>query len=344
MQEEVISCRQHGALALISLKRPAALNALSSIMIQKMDAGLKKWRENTSVKAILVEGEGRAFCAGADIVAAYKARQDFAAVVKYFEEEYELDKYIGSYPKPYISYLDGIVMGAGAGISMHGSYRIATKNTVFAMPEAAIGLFTDAGAAVFLKSLPLPLRLYVCLSGARINGGDCVRFGLATHAMEEQNYPILKDALSAGEPVEEILEKHCSARLEEGLKPEELSLISDCFSAPRLTDCVRRVKNHVDEGNAFAKLILEALERACPYSLQIIFLSIHYGAKLSLPRWMDVEKKIVRELLSRSDFYEGVRAMLIDKDHSPLWQSQAELAEDEEKLADWFYRFVEDVR
>jgi len=178
-----ISFFKEGRTGIVRLTRPKVLNALNGKMVKALSKALHSWETDDDVLCVLIEGEGRAFCSGGDIVAAYKSGKAGKPDYHYFTEEYRLNAYIGEFPKPYIAILDGICMGGGAGISVHGSHRIVTENTIFSMPESSIGFFPDVGAGEFLPRLSDNFGIYLALTGEHLKWGDCLQTGLATHGV-----------------------------------------------------------------------------------------------------------------------------------------------------------------
>jgi enoyl-CoA hydratase len=195
--DEILLGRK-GGLAILTINRPQALNALTLENYRRFDPALRHWEADPSVHAVAVCGAGdRAFCAGGDVRAVYEAGRgisgdpDLPAV--FFREEYELIRRIHNFPKPYIAIIDGITMGGGAGISVNGAYRIATERTLFAMPETGIGLFPDVGATRFLNRCPGHVGRYLGLTGARVNAADALYCGFATHSVKHDSVEALLD-------------------------------------------------------------------------------------------------------------------------------------------------------
>jgi 3-hydroxyisobutyryl-CoA hydrolase len=198
-KEPEILAEEHGAVGRLILNRPKALNALTCGMVEDMAAILGEWESNPSVGAILIKGSGdRAFCAGGDVKAVVQLgrKGEYETALRFFRSEYRLNYAIGSLVKPYIALIDGITMGGGAGVSVHGKFRVATEKTVFAMPECAIGLMPDIGASYFLpRLLHGLLGLYLALTGARLKGIDVLRAGLATHYVPSHLLGSLENAI-----------------------------------------------------------------------------------------------------------------------------------------------------
>ena len=232
--DEILLDRK-GGLAILTINRPQALNALTLDNYRRFDPALRDWAADPSVHAVVVRGAGdRAFCAGGDVRAVYEAGRgisgdpDLPAV--FFREEYELIRRIHHFPKPYIAIIDGITMGGGAGISVNGAYRVATERTLFAMPETGIGLFPDVGATRFLNRCPGHVGRYLGLTGARVNTADALYCGFATHAVKRDSIAALLDELSR----EHTAIEDCLRRFAVDPGPAELAAlqpaIDRCFA------------------------------------------------------------------------------------------------------------------
>ena len=206
MTDELI-VRQEGSAGRLTLNRRRALNAVSLDMVHGMLAALESWQTDETVRVVIVDGAGeRGLCAGGDIRALYKSGQEQDGVAqKFWADEYKLNALIANYPKPYVAIMDGIVMGGGVGVSVHGSHRIATEKTLFAMPETGIGLFPDVGGTYFLPRLPGELGMFMALTGARLKGPDALYAGIATHYVPSGRLVALEEALSSTDDVEEVL-------------------------------------------------------------------------------------------------------------------------------------------
>ncbi|WOC15037.1 enoyl-CoA hydratase/isomerase family protein [Pseudochrobactrum sp. MP213Fo] len=331
--DDEVQFAAHGALGLIRLTRPKALNALTHKMVLAMERALLHWADDDHIKSVLIEGEGRAFCAGGDVVAAYHAGKNGTPAFAFFKDEYRLNSLMGSYKKPYIAVLDGITMGGGAGISIHGSHRIVTENTLFAMPESGIGFFTDVGASAFLPLLPQKLGLWLGLTGSAIRWGDCLQSGLATHALYAQQIEYLREQLIGGHLPDDILNKNAVMPLAQPdweMPEAQRSLIARCCGGDTLTHCIAGFDKAAADGDAFAQDTAQVLARRSPTSLCAIFTlikdaeafiranpALSYGARLD--RQLKIEYALAEILLRGHDFYAGVGAVLIDKTGNPEW-------------------------
>ena len=313
-----------GNLGRITLNRAGSLNALTLGMVRLIDARLAAWASDDCVGAVLVEGAGRAFCAGGDVRALAEAPIGDPLTDDFYRHEYALNHRIFTYPKPYISFLDGVVMGGGAGISVHGSHRVATETTVFAMPETAIGFFPDVGGSYFLPRLPGRIGLYLGLCGARLGPADAMHCDLATHFIPRARWPGTVNALAAGSPtngVDGILAE-AAANTEPSTLPARRAAIDRCFAPNSVAGIFAEL--HAENGK-WAEDALDSLTAASPFSLcvthrllcDIIESSAGRGAAFAAT--MDREFRVSQRLVARNDFREGVRAILVDKDRNPRW-------------------------
>lgn len=311
-----VVARRDGRVGRLRLDRDRALNALDLPMIRFMRAWLDRWGTDPSVEAVVVEGEGRAFCAGGDVraVRAQVLAGEDRAANTFFAEEYALNGVIGHYPKPYVALIDGICMGGGLGISVHGSDRVVTEAALLAMPETGIGLTPDIGASFFLPRLPGFLGTYLGLTGARLTGADAVHAGLATAFVPRERLAALSAAL-ADEGRAAI------ARFAEAPPPFSLAPvmaeIAACFSADSLPEIAARLEA---AGGDWARETLGTLHRMSPAALCWTLASLRAGASRDLDACLAAELSLVRQIIRLPDFAEGVRAMVVDKDRRPRWQ------------------------
>ena len=318
-----------GPVAVITLDRPRALNALTHDMCLALSRRLAAWRDDPKVSDVVIRGTGdRAFCAGGDIRSLYDMRQRGGpeACWSYYFDEYRLNWRVHHVPKPWIAFLDGITMGGGVGLSVHGSHRIATENTVFAMPETGIGLFPDVGATYVLPRLPGAVGMYMGLTGARLDGADCFHVGIATHHVHSAQLPKVERALRQpydrveGEgAVDTVLEEY---HLDPGPSALERNRerIDACFSGGTLEEVLAALKA---EPTGWGAEQLALLSRKSPTSLRVTFRQLRLGADLDFDDAMRLEYRLVRRFMAGHDFFEGVRALIIDKDNAPRWEPEA---------------------
>jgi enoyl-CoA hydratase len=340
---------RHGALAIVTINRPQALNALTLDNYRRIDPALRAWRADPSVHAVVVRGAGdRAFCAGGDVRAVYEAGRgiggdpDLPAV--FFREEYELIQRIHHFPKPYLAIIDGITMGGGAGISVNGDYRIATERTLLAMPETGIGLFPDVGATRFLNRCPGHVGRYLGLTGARVNAADALYCGFATHAVKRNSVEALLDALSH----EPISVENCLRRFALDPGPRPLAAlrpaIDRCFardSVEAILDALAAVSAGGGADAGWATETRASLLTKSPTSLKITLRQLTIGRDYDLDAALALEYRLTQHFMEGHDFYEGVRAMLIDRDRKPQWRP-ATLAEVTDCMVDAYFAPIGD--
>lgn len=316
-----------GRAGVITMNRPKVLNALNLTMIRQIYPQLKRWESDNETDIVIIKGAGdKAFCAGGDIRAVTEAGKVGDSLAQdFFREEYILNNAIGSYRKPYIALIDGITMGGGVGLSVHGRFRVATEKTLFAMPETAIGLFPDVGGGYFLPRLQGKLGLFLALTGFRLKGRDVQRAGVATHFVESKKIPDLQKELvdlksPSAEDVSRVLESYQSQSSLDAEKPfilkKHLSDIDRLFSASSVEGIVKNLKT---DGSEFAKKQTETLSKMSPTSLKITLKQLQAGASLSLQDVLVMEYRLSQACMRGYDFYEGVRAVLVDKDQNPKW-------------------------
>lgn len=318
MSDEEIRATRMGRIGILTLDRPQVLHALNRSMCQTLHRQLMDWASDPDIEYVVVEGEGqRAFCAGGDIVAMHAAgRAGSAEYLGFFRDEYRLNQAISHYPKPYIALIDGITMGGGVGISIHGRYRVATENTLFAMPEAGIGFITDIGSTYALPRLPGDIGTWLGLTGARIGPADCKAAEIATHFVPAGELSLLKERLAfAGESAEHVL-----ATFDADPGPETLTALRDGIDYHFSHDTVEDILSQLDEGDAWAQEQAAMMRRHSPTSLKLVLHALREGEGDSIESCLRREYRIAANLRYGHDFYEGVRAQLIDKDRKPKWK------------------------
>ncbi len=316
MSESSIIATRRGRIGHLLLNRPKSLNALDTPMLHAMTEALTEWRDDPSVHAVVVEGAGgRAFCAGGDIraIRAFAMAGEHARVEEFFATEYALNAMIDEFPKAYISIIDGVCMGGGIGLSVHGDMRVTSEASLFAMPETGIALFPDVGATYMLPRLPGALGMYLGLTGARLNGADAVHAGIATHFIPKAEIATLADAIAEDGPA-------AVAARARGLPAFSLAphraAIDRCFGQ----DSVAAIEAALHaEGTDWAHETLHALHHGSPSAVLWSFEAMRRGAKLSLRGALAMELALTRKVSVHHEFHEGVRAMLVDKDRAPKW-------------------------
>lgn len=313
-----IKSEKRGALGLLTLERPQALNALTRGMIQALASQLQAWAADAAIKAVAIRGAGeRAFCAGGDIRAVQQAvaagrPQDGGGLLR---DEYRMNALIGSYPKPYIALLHGITMGGGAGISVHGRFRLADESLSFAMPETAIGFIPDIGSSYFLSRLPDQIGMYLGLTGTRIGLGDALDAGLVTHAVRKSDFEAVIEALARGEPAEKAILSFAHKPIPGPLRDQRRQ-IAIFFGAASVEAVLERLDR---DGGEFARGIAQELRTRSPTSLKLVFRQLREAQTLDLKQCLAMELRLALRTLEAHDFREGVRAALVDKDRNPKW-------------------------
>lgn len=323
--EAEVTFEVRGEAGLITLNRPKALNALTIGMVRALTPKLVEWAADPAITRVIVTGAGgKAFCAGGDIRVLYdmgKAGR-FEEAMVFWREEYQLNRLIKRYPKPYISMIDGIVMGGGVGLSAHGAYRVAGDRYLFAMPEVGIGFFPDVGATYFLPRLPGFAGDYLALTGARIKAGDALLLGLATQAVPSERFEEVIEKLCEGEDIDRTLRKYMAPAADAPLDHER-ALIHAAFSEPGLALILAKLDAFAAAGSRFAAETAAAMRSKSPTSMAIALEQMKRGRSLSFEEAMALEYRIVARIGAGHDFYEGVRAVIVDKDQKPLWRPAA---------------------
>jgi enoyl-CoA hydratase len=319
---EILFETSDAGLALVTLNRPRQLNALTLRMIREFSPRLAEWHRDPQIRLVAIKGAGeRAFCAGGDVRAVSTAGQKGAALSRdFFREEYALNRAIFRYAKPYVSLINGISMGGGVGLSAHGAFRVVTENLTFAMPETGIGLFPDVGGSYFLSRCPGETGMYLALTGARLKAADARYVGYATHIVRATELGALEAALRIQAPATpQVLEDLLRGLAGEAGQPalaEHRACIDRCFSAESVEAVIAALES---EGSEFARTALATLQSKSPTSLKITFEQIRRGRKLDFEACLAMEYRMVQACMRGHDFHEGIRALLIDKDQTPVW-------------------------
>ena len=317
MSEEILVARD-GGLGRLTLNRPQALHALTTVMCSTCITVLSDWCRDPAVQAVLIDHSGeRGFCAGGDIrMLADSGADDGRLARAFFFTEYRLNHLLFSYPKPVIAVMDGITMGGGVGLSAPARYRLATERTTFAMPETGIGLFPDVGGGWFLPRLPGRIGLWLALTGARIKAADCLHAGLATHHVPSERLPELKAALAENpSDIDALL-----AQFHVDPGPAPLLAHRAELDAAFGQGSVEAILAALEAGSDWARAQASALRTKSPQTLKVAFRQLALG--LAAPDFaanMAMEYRIGARVVQRHDFLEGVRAVIVDKDNAPKW-------------------------
>ena len=319
MKSPEVTFERQGHAGFITLNRPETLNALTLQMVRRIHRQLAAWADDRAVAHVAIRANGsRAFSAGGDVRALHSlglARSP--AFAAFYREEYRLNTYIKRYPKPYIALVDGLVMGGGVGVSLHGSHRIAGERMVFAMPETGIGLFPDVGGTFLLSGFPGAVGLYLGLTGARVEAPDALWSGIATHCVPSAQFPALAAALADARDLDRCLAGFAATPAPGPLSRQRSAIDRLFVPAPSLAALMAALQ--ADAGDPFAAATLAQLETRSPTSLAITFRQLRDGRDLSFEDAIRREFRIVSRIPLGHDFFEGIRALVIDKDRAPRW-------------------------
>ncbi|KAG7945962.1 hypothetical protein I3843_14G014100 [Carya illinoinensis] len=350
--EDQVLVEERSSARILTLNRPRQLNALSFQMVSRLLELFIAYEEDSNVKLVIVKGKGRAFCAGGDVAAVVHdcSKGDWRSGANYFRKEFLLNYIMATYCKPQVSILNGIVMGGGAGASIHGRFRVATEKSVFAMPETGLGLFPDVGASYFLSRLQGFFGEYVGLTGARLDGAEMLACGLATHFVPSMRLSLLEEALhklDSSDPaiVSATIDKYSQQPyLKEQSAYHRLDLIDRCFSRRTLEDILSALgREALNKNDDWISATIKSLKQASPMSLKVSLRSIRQGRLQGVGQCLVREYRMVCHILQGKvsrDFFEGCRAILLDKDKNPKWEpSKLELVS--EDMVDSYFSMLD---
>ncbi|MEI8277199.1 MAG: enoyl-CoA hydratase/isomerase family protein [Hyphomicrobiales bacterium] len=332
---------RRGAAGIVTLNRPKALNAVTLGMVHALSAQLAAWADDDAVTRVIVMANGeRAFSAGGDIRHLYdlgKAGRQTEAL-QFWRDEYPLNAAIKNFRKPYVALIDGIVMGGGVGISVHGSHRVAFDRFSFAMPEVSIGFFPDVGATWFLPRMPGELGTYCALTGERFNAADSVAAGLATHRVPSARYGALVDGLTGTVSVDAVLAAFAEPA-GEGPVLAHRAAIDRLFTGEKVEAILAALDREAATSSVdadWAGKTAALMRTKSPLSLKLALAQVRLGATCDFAACMRTEFRLVSRVVYGHDFYEGVRAVIVDKDNQPLWQPAALAAVSDAEVARHF--------
>jgi enoyl-CoA hydratase len=319
---------RRGCAGIVTLNRPQALNAVTHGMVLSLWHWLEMWAHDSAVTRIVITASGqRAFSAGGDIRILHDlgraGRQRDA--LPFWRDEYRLNALIKGYPKPYVALIDGIVMGGGVGVSIHGSHRVAGDRFVFAMPEVGIGFFPDVGATFVLPRMPGEIGTYCALTGDRLGIADAVGTGVATHHIPSRRFADVLEALCGPDAVDAVLAGFAAAPGHAQVLARR-AMIDRVFAGDRVESILARLAREAGEAGPdgdWAKATAATLNTKSPTSLKIALAQMRRGKAWSFAQCMTAEFRIVSRIVYSHDFYEGVRAVIIDKDNRPSWRPAA---------------------
>lgn len=319
--DDTVLFHVEGRTAVVTLNRPKALNALTHPMVLRIDQALGAWEEDPAVRQVLIRGAGeRGLCAGGDIRTIHDdAKAGNTASAEFWRDEYRLNARIARYPKPYVAFMDGIVMGGGVGVSAHGGVRVVTERSRVAMPETGIGFVPDVGGTWLLGRAPGRLGTHLALTGAAVGAADALLCGLADHFVPAGRLPELTAAL-AGAPAHEVLPRYAATP-----PPGELAgrrpWIDHCYAAGTVEEIVERL---LADGDPAAKEAAETILAKSPTALKVTLAALRRAAALgSLEEVLVQEFRVSCNALASPDLVEGIRAQVVDKDRDPRWSPPA---------------------
>ncbi|KAK4491027.1 hypothetical protein RD792_001748 [Penstemon davidsonii] len=313
------------------LNRPSSLNALTASMAARLNRLYESWEENSAIGFVMMKGSDKAFCSGTDVVALYRLLNEGKTeeCKAFFESLYKFVYVLGTYLKPNVAIMDGIVMGAGAGISLPGMFRVVTDRTFFSSPEVQIGFHPDAGASYYLSRLPGYLGEYLALTGEKLNGADMMACGLATHYSVKEKLPWIEERLGNlitddRSIIENSLDQYGSLVHPDGRSVvHRLERIDEYFSYDTMEEIVEALETQVAESNEiWCATVLNKIKEASPLSLKVTLQSIREGRFQTLDQCLAREYRVSTRWVSQyvsNEFREGVRARLVDKDFAPKW-------------------------
>lgn len=310
----------NGGAGILSLNRPKAIHALTLDMVHAMTGALLEWRNDPAIGVVMIDhSEGRGFCAGGDIAFLRNSALNDGGVSgrKFFHDEYQLNHLLMTYGKPVVAFMDGITMGGGVGISGPATFRVATAATRLAMPETGIGLFPDVGGGWFLSRLKGRLGQYLALTGARLDGAECVWAGLATHYLPAENLVEAKARIAADPASIPTILRELSAVPPEAKIAVHAADIERLFASSRYEDILAALEA---DGGDFAQATLATLKTKSPQTCKVALRQL--ATSLTLPDFaanMAMEYRVGSRVLTMPDFAEGVRAVIVDKDNAPKW-------------------------
>ena len=328
---------RRGAMVVMTLNRPLVLNAFDDGMRRAVADELARSARNPDIYVVaLTSANAKAFCAGGDVRAiTAMAQRDMALARSFFAGEYSLNWALDCFSKPSVSFIDGICMGSGAGLTLSNTHRVAGEGYKFAMPETAIGLFPDVGVAHMLAKLPWPLGLYLGLTGRAIGRGDAQWLGLATHCIGRAKFADIMGEFADCQPIDPVLDALHEPQPTGPLQNDQ-ALIEALFSAPTIWDIMQGLEKATGAREAFAKAALSDLRKRSPLSLALTDRHIRAVRSMDLRETLIQDYRLGVRCLEGKDFYEGVRAALIDKDGAPRWAHASVEAVTEDEVASYF--------
>jgi 3-hydroxyisobutyryl-CoA hydrolase len=315
-----IVAAQRQALQTFTLDRPQSLNALDNEMCRLLSGALPRIARNPDVYIVaLLSSSPKAFCAGGDVLAlSDAAKNDIEIAKSYLRDEYSLNWLLECFSKPTVSFINGLCMGSGAGLSAFNTHRLAGENFKWAMPETKIGLFPDVGVARVLAKMPWPIGAYLGLTGRSIGRADAQWLGLVTHCISSTHFDAILAKLADAQPVDPILDGLNESQPPGDLQKEKKHILEH-FSEPTLEGIFRSLARADAKGSEWATRTLAGLRKCSPISLAITLRHIQAALAFDIRQTLIEDYRLAVRCLENHDFHEGVRALLRDKDGKPAW-------------------------
>ncbi len=316
-----VTFEQINRWGVITLQKPATLNALDLPMVLEIRSFLKEARDTPNISGILIKSMvPKIFCAGGDIKAVYRwhTENDVESLHAYVHEEYALNADIQSFPKPVVAVMNGLTLGGGVGLSRYAKYRIATTDAVVGMPEVKIAFFPDVGAGYFLNLLDKPVARFLALTGYLVKGSDLIKAGYATHLISSDDSVNFVNNLVSVDPNK--LEDMLPASITTPSHLAELAQIIECFKANSLLECMETLRgcNHPEAFKLYQEMLIFS-----PLALQVIWKYMNITRGLNYQSVLAIDLNLAVRMFNNSDFFEGIRTRLIDKKDKPLWMHES---------------------
>jgi enoyl-CoA hydratase len=327
-----ITAAIEGAAGVVVIDRPRALNALTAAMRATIGTAFAAWARDPRVyAAAIVSATARAFCAGGDVREMVECgRRSLPDARRMLAAEYALNWQLDCFIKPTVALIDGVVMGSGVGVTLYGTHRVAGERYRFAMPETGIGLFPDDGVSWVFARLPDEVGMYLALTGRAVGRADAYRLGLVTHCLQAGQFADVRAALADADPVDQVLD---ARHMDPGPGEPDLlrPAIARCFGAESVEAIVARLQAERGAERVWAEGVLRDLEQRSPTSLKVTHRAVQQARELNLSATLQQDYRLACRFMEGHDFYEGVRAALIDRDHTPRWHP-AHLADVSESM------------
>jgi enoyl-CoA hydratase len=322
-ESDDILSRVDNGTGYLTLNRPKAINSLNQSMVSRLRAVLTEWEQDSAISAVVLSGAGeRGLCAGGDVVAIYhSARSDGSEARRFWYDEYLMNGQIGRFPKPYVSLMDGIVMGGGVGVGAHANTRVVTDTSKVAMPEVGIGFIPDVGGAYLLSRAPGSLGLHAALTGAPFSGADAIALGFADHFVPHDKLEAFREAI-AEVGVDQAITTHAIESPPSDLAAQR-DWIDECYAGDTIADIIASLRKLGQAGAGPASDAADLIATRSPIALSVTLEAVRRAAKLdALEDVLAQDYRVSSASLRSHDLVEGIRAQLVDKDRNPKWSPE----------------------